>query len=358
MVHVWGNLSVLTSLLVQLLQGVKVYEFGTTLEENSRLVITNNVAAPEAFTLCIDFYTRLHKLRELLHTNYSGDLHIDIDFESEVIYLSIAGIWFLAIPESPPYIDLLTWETLCVSYDSNTQETIVAFRNTILVEENTSFPNRTLSRDFLNNLFIGERSRNFHFAGDITQVNIWSKVVDKEKLKNITNCASSNLQELPDILDWNDIDAKIEGGVIEKEFNEHPCKAESKQVQDILMPESPNSMFDAVKTCKLLQGNLSFPSNKDEIAPFIAKVKSRLPYSRCNTLVWSNYYQNSYAGDNWTIYESETTYWYPPFQHPGWMEWERGQPNGKHIQQCAAINMDGYLDDLKCTDKGFCFMCR
>ena len=219
------------------------------------------------------------------------DLEIDINDEDSIIYIHLAGIWYLAFPESPPNVQTLTWETLCVSYDPKTQAIQAAFRNRIVVDEKKMFPNRTLSRGFLKHISIGVRDSIYHFAGYITRVNIWSKVLDKDLLVNITNCNEANLAELPDIIDWNKVNATVEGGVVERKFDEYPCNSRSKQTQELLMPVSSNSMFDAVKICKLFRGNFSFPFHKEEISPFIDKVKAMLPDSQCpsgvNT-VWSN----------------------------------------------------------------------
>ena len=61
MVNVCGILFISVIFLDQFLEAVKIYEFGTTLEEKSRVVIKNNAPTPEAFTLCLDFYSRLDK---------------------------------------------------------------------------------------------------------------------------------------------------------------------------------------------------------------------------------------------------------------------------------------------------------
>ena len=158
----------LTISLGQLLEAVKVFEFGTTIEEKSKAVITSDKQTPEAFTLCLDFYCRLEKYRRLLQTKNPDDLEIQIGENSYVIYVRVAGIWYLAIPESPEYIDTLSWETLCLSFDIKTQAIKVAFRNRILVEEEKIFPNRTLSKDFLNYLSLGEKDKLNHFAGEYT----------------------------------------------------------------------------------------------------------------------------------------------------------------------------------------------
>ena len=372
-------------LLGQDIQAVKVYEFGITPEENAKLIITNDKPTPEAFTLCVDFSYRFEKNKRLLKTKNAEDLEIQIDrysneYESTVIRVRVAGIWYLTIPDwSPSWLDPFIWYTLCISYDIKTQEFILAFRNRLLVEEVNFVPNRTLPEDFLKYLSLGEKTSMFQFSGDLTRINIWSKVIDKETLKDITNCQDPSYKELPDILNWDYVEATIDGGVVEKELSDYPCKSGTNKFTQVLMAEPATSMFDAVKTCDLLGGSLSFPSNKEEVIPFLDNTRFMQPDSRCKSYIWSNFYKNSNADNNWTIYWSETTYKFPPFQYPGWLAWAPGQPNGgkkwsdsfvnkrnqvwknEEEEKCAGINIvkkNNHLDDLACEDTGYCFMCR
>ena len=147
----------LTIYLGQLLEAVKVFEFGTTIEKKSKAVITSDKQTPEAFTLCLDFYCRLEKYRRLLQTKNPDDLEIQIGENSYVIYVRVAGIWYLAIPESPEYIDTLSWETLCLLFDIKTQAIKLAFRNRTLVEEEKIFPNRIVKR--FSELFVSRGKR-------------------------------------------------------------------------------------------------------------------------------------------------------------------------------------------------------
>ena len=374
---VYVILSALVISLGQVIQAIKVYEFETTVEENSKLIIENAIPAPEAFTLCMDFYFLLETSVSLMKSKNPEDLDIQIRGKfSHLIHVRVAGIWYLAIPYQ---ISLYTWYSLCLSYDFKTQAFILALNNMILVEEEKKFPNRDLSKDFLSYLSIGERDGSFHLAGEVSRVNIWSKALDKEKLRDITNCDDSSSKEIPDVHNWENIDATIEGGVVEKELSDYPCKSGTNKFTQVLMAEPATSMFDAVKTCDLLGGSLSFPSNKEEVIPFLDNTRFMQPDSRCKSYIWSNFYKNSNADNNWTIYWSETTYKFPPFQYPGWLAWAPGQPNGgkkwsdafvnkrnqvwknEEEEKCAGINIvkkNNHLDDLACEDTGYCFMCR
>ena len=346
--------------LIYITHGLKVLTFSNTLEDTSRVTIIKDAPTPKEFTLCMDFYSRLDTVRRLLKSN--SDIEIQIELKGSVIYVKVAGIWYLAVPVSPAWVDTVTWGTICISYNSITQAVIVAFRNSIILAEEKIIANRTLSENFLKSLTLGEKVKSFHFAGDITRVNIWSKVLDDETLKKITNCGSSNYEELPDILNWDNVEVNLDGDIFEKDVDEYPCTSGSHEVHDLLMPYSANSMFEALKTCKVLGGNLNFPLEEKDVSPFVEKVKSKIDDSECDSYVWSNYYKNSYADNNWTVYESDTTFWYPPFENAGWLEFAVGQPNGLHLQPCAGIsikeNMQHLVYDLGCYHKGYCYMCR
>ena len=196
--------------------GFKVFEFPTSLEENSKVSIQNKVPTPEEFTLCMDFYSHLAIKARLLKSGDTEDIEIYLNEGGGYIYVQVAGIWYLAVPESPPWVDSLEWRSLCVSFNSKNQAVTIAFRSRIIVSEENIFPNRKLSDNFLNDLTLGEKVNLFYFTGYITRVNIWSKVLDDATLENITTCGSSNFEESPDILHWDNVKTKIEGGIIEK----------------------------------------------------------------------------------------------------------------------------------------------
>ena len=208
------------------LNGVKVFEFSTSQEDKTRAMIVNDAPTPDKFTLCLDFYSRLDTYRRLLKSRESSDIEIQVTEWGSGIYVKIAGIWYLAIPEDPDYIDTVTWGTICISYDSKSQAVTVAFRNSIVLTEEKIIPNRTLSADFLKSLTLGEKDSTLHFAGDITRVNIWSKTFDEETLKNITNCGFSDFDEVPDLLNWDNVEVVKEGEIIEKDVDEYPRDVE------------------------------------------------------------------------------------------------------------------------------------
>ena len=153
----------------------------------------------------MDIYYRLNSDRRLLRSEGSKDIDILITEDAQHIYILVAGIWSLAYPwDFGVWLDIVTWESLCVSYDSDDQALNIAFRNEIIFTTDEVFPNRKLTENFLKSLKLGEKDLKYEFVGDITRVNIWSKVLSNETMKGITNCGSSNnFTDIPDLLNWD-----------------------------------------------------------------------------------------------------------------------------------------------------------
>ena len=185
------------------------------------------------------------------------DIEIRVSESAYRFYIRVTGIWYLVIPEDPAWVDTVTWQSICVSYNSRDQAVTVAFRNRIIFTEKQEFPNRKLSGTFLKELSLGEKDSEFEFIGDITRVNIWSKVLDEETLKNITNCGSSYYSDVPDLLNWDNVEVTVQGDIIQKNVEDYPCNSASNNVHDVLMPISSESIFEALKTCKILGGKLN-----------------------------------------------------------------------------------------------------
>ena len=342
-------------------ESLKIFEFSSSLEDNSRVIVTNNAPTPTKFTLCMDFYSRMDPARKLL-TSKGEDIEIQIGAGGYIIYILVGGIWYLAVPESPPWVDTVTWATICVSYNSEDQAVTVAFRNNIIFAETEAYEERELSDNFLRELSLGEKNKEFQFIGDITRVNIWSTIFDEEVMKNITDCGASSYKETPDILNWDEADITVEGDVIEKEVDEYPCTFANNNIHDVLMPIPAESMFEALKTCKVLGGDLNFPLTLEEVEPLLASIRPKMLQSSCKSFLWSNYFKNEYVGNNWTVYESSNTYSYPPFKYPGWMEFAAGQPNGREYETCAGISLaqgkQNLFHDLDCYKEDYCYSCR
>ena len=339
---------------------LKIFEFPNTKVENSKVTIVNNSPTPEQFTLCLDFYNRLDSKRRLLASKGSKDLDIQISKDACRMNIRVAGIWYLALPY--PCVDLVKWLTLCISYNSEDQSFTLAFQNEILLVKKDSFPNRQLSNNFLKRLTLGEKDPKFKFVGDVTCVNIWSKVFNNDTLKSLSNCGLSNNEEIPDLLNWDNVQVTKEGVIEERDVEEYPCTNADNNVHDVLIPITTASMYDAVTNCKTLGGKFYFPLKEEEVSGFVDFVKSNMEDAKCGDYIWSNYVMNSYDGNNWTLYENSTAWSTPPYKYPGWLDFAVGQPNGGENEVCAGISLDpeepSLLHDLRCKDEGYCYVCR
>ena len=362
MFGVWKIVFILNITFVAHLRGLKIFEFPSSLEDESKVLITNDLRFVEKFTLCLDFYTRLDTRRRLLRSRDPSDLDIYIEEGGSVIWVKVVGIWYMALPQNPDFVRNLVWESLCVSFDSENHNVKVAFRNRIIVAEENILKGQKVSEDILTGLSLGEKDDRHRFSGYITRVNIWGEELDEETMTNITNCGYSHYNEIPDILEWDNVKTAIAGEIFEESVDEYPCTSGYTTTTSVLMPDSADSMFEAVQTCQVLGGHLHFPFQQEDFAPFFEDVKSKLEGSECGSYVWSNYIKNEYAMNNWTVYESEETVFVPPFKPAGWMRWAVGQPNGQHLQLCAGVELaqqeENLFFDLDCEEAGFCYVCR
>ena len=356
------TITILAALFHQPAFAFKVFEFSDTRKDDSQVTILNDVESPSNFTLCLDFYSRLDNRRQLLASQDPSDIQIVVEESGYEIHVQIAGVWFLTVPISPGWVDTVTWNTLCVTYNSVDQATVVALRGDIIFTEEKIYPNRKLSSRYLEKFILGRKDKEFHFIGKLTRINIWSKLLSEEALINITDCGSSIIEESPDVLDWKDIKFETTDDVIENDVESYPCNSESNNIHDVLIPVSVKSMAEAVSTCAVLGGKIHFPSSEEDVSVFMDNAITNQEKTNCNDFVWSNYYKNPYADNNWTLYEDLNTYMYPPFKPVGWLEFAMGEPNGREYQNCAAVSLDlnkpHLIYDLPCVKESVCYICR
>ena len=349
--------------MVSSIHGYKILEFSNAPEEESGVSLKSNAQLLDKFTLCLDFYSRLDIMRKILSSKDSKDIEIQINLNADRFYIMLKGVWYVAGVTDPGWVDSFKWETVCISYNTEDHAVIVAFRNKILVKKKNPelLASRKFSENFIQSLILGEKDMKFGYNGDITRLNIWSSVFSEEILKNMTNCGSSHYKDTPDVLNWDDVEFTIKGQILEKEVVEYPCTSSSSDINDVLMPFAAESKHDGYDTCKTLGGKLYFPSKEEELDSFVENAKSQVEKSPCDEYVWSNYYKNSYADNNWTVYDADT-YWFPPFEYPGWLEFAVGQPNGEDLESCAGIALnedeESLVHDLDCYSEGYCYMCR
>ena len=154
----------------------------------------------------------------------------------------------------------------------------------------------------------------------------------------------------------------VDSDIVEKNVEEYPCPSEASNIHDIVLPIAAKSMYEAKYNCAKLGGKLYFPSKEEDILPFVEEVKSNLDKVQCKKYVWTNFFENSYDGNNWTIYHNDSTYYLPPFEYPGWLEFAVGQPNGRDHESCAVLSLEAgeptLLHDVSCNSAGYCYQCR
>ena len=102
------------------------------------------------------------------------------------------------------------------------------------------------------------------FFGELSELNIWGKMLSTSALKNITkNC--SHVNPVPDVLQWsNDVSLKaLTGSITEVEINKLCSRGNQNitihKVLPILLDQ-----HDAIHACQILGSQLAYPKSQED----------------------------------------------------------------------------------------------
>ena len=130
---------------------------------------------------------------------------------------------------------------------------------------------------YLNELDMGSPSSQttysygVHFKGDLSELNIWSKLLSRDDMMKITKSCGQPKPK-PNLLIWSDHIRKtnIVGDHQEREIKELCSFASSKITYFKLIPNLLNQE-GALKTCKVLGGILAWPKSIEEYRTWNSK---------------------------------------------------------------------------------------
>ena len=350
--------------------GVKVLQFRHERGEGAA-TIRNNVGKtqPSNVSFCVDLDLKLVTPSRLLLTTEAEDLDIDIPESLDRFYTKLKGIWYLT-----PVRDLLSpysFGTYCMSYDSEQHSVIFAYNGHIIFEKTD--PLRlgvsNFSKNFPGNIILGLKDKSKSFTGDITRLNVWSKALTASQLKIKSSCdgMDDSLPEVgdPDLLDWETTEWDIPDGTKIKEIIAYPCSSNQVDLLDVLMPYAAVDLYDAIDTCTVLGGRMGPPDSEEDMNRMIAEAKGDMDKSDCIDYLWIPYHKNNEG--EWALFDGTKESLLPEFfKKPPWLEWEKSQPNGLDMEECAMVGISDTFGigasplayDADCIKPNNCFMCE
>ena len=164
------------------------------------------------------------------------------------------------------------------------------------------------------------------FVGNITQLNIWQKILSQQELLKISTC-TNNAEG--DVVSWSDqwkmINIKTYTVALESLCENTPSK--SVELLDIMR-------FDeAAFLCEGFGGELVVPKDYDHAADLVTKALQEHPECK---LYWGGLWDEKSEGQ-WVKHIDGQ-----PLDNVPWVP---GEPDGIHFENCGGIDYEGFIDD-------------
>ena len=194
--------------------------------------------------------------------------------------------------------------------------------------------------------------------GKVTDLQIFSKNLQEEEMRRITNCEE---RKEGDVLSWDNTDWVLRGdnniAVETLDFKHDICTFSKHSFH--LLPQK-RIFPDSVDSCTKLGGTLAEYASKDqyqEISQFLSKSKIRNSL-KCkvddNLSTWIG---NCDTEGRWKTYGT--------YQDVTFLPWDEGRPFGGDKHNCMRLKLNvggklasGVVTDEECEQVGYCPLCR
>lgn len=175
----------------------------------------------------------------------------------------------------------------------------------------------------------------YSFVGNITQVNLFQRLLSSEEIKDKANCKTDISG---DLLAWNSPNWIIKGAkVLDKRLLE-VCS--EKQPNDISLIENLN-FYDASYLCEGIGGQTLTPNTTKNILDLISNFEEEIRQNNC-TSFWTGIWDEEKEG-TWRYHggnRSVANY-----------TWGFDEPNGLKHENCAGFSATRGLSDYGCYGK-------
>ena len=234
------------------------------------------------------------------------------------------------------------WFFLCFTYNNENKRLEVYLNAETIFKEQIKHHLDTfvIDKDFLKFAKFGKVGR---FAGQLTDINIWSRILDGSEIRELFSCKV--LEKEPDILSWQSSNIISGSYIIVSEEKAHPCDKQTESevmVYDVNVGMEP--AMNVLRVCDALGGTMEAPSSKTELE-IIAKQTKRV-CNNCNK-IWIPIFKR--GKENWVDQKNEVALYLP---------WRKGQPNGGEYETCTRMltNRLAYYD-VACA-QAMMFYCK
>ena len=229
----------------------------------------------DIITVCIRFKNIGSMANQVLFSSY------DNDYESFGLYLEIEthrGFIFLddkpRIFKMPENLQPYMWHHFCINSNKKSYNVVIDGQQWYQANFSNDAPKMISFTRLALGFYRSKPSSNLqdyrNFYGEISELNIWSKVLSVKEMKSITgNCG--NVKSIPNILNWNqDASSFLNGNHTDKEIENlcqlgNPSAKTYKNIPDMLIPHH------AIDTCNILQADLAYPKDIEDYKTWMGK---------------------------------------------------------------------------------------
>ena len=179
-------------------------------------------------------------------------------------WLVIGGVW-TTVEFTRDFFVPDRWVFLCFTYN-NIKKKLEVYLNSekmfdkIIKKDLDSF---VLDKDFLQFEKIGMVGK---FAGRLTDLNIWSRILDSSEIMKLYTCEV--LGDGPDIVDWKSGQIVPGRTIVVSEEVTHPCKENSEDESEMIIYDVELKMEparSALRLCDALGGSMNSPKSLKDL---------------------------------------------------------------------------------------------
>ncbi|ROT73701.1 hypothetical protein C7M84_007864 [Penaeus vannamei] len=278
------------------------------------------------YTACLRFqFARLQRVNILLRVSTNGTrplLQLDINVEK----LRVVAAYQYRYLYLERWLQTRRWYSACLMYRRANQTVAGVVDGRIVAETNvvevTTTPATAITFGFI--------EPNIHpaisFIGNITQFNIWSRILSEDELSDQASCRSS---ALGDFVSW------------EEEWSVQNAIQYDLDLSDLCPKEAPLGFQifpvmghqEGTHVCEALGGTLTVPNSMAEVQHMYLSTQRRR--KNCK-LIWIGVTDEGEEG----VWRKERSGTLAPD-----LPWAFDEPNGQLYENCGGIDFEGVIDD-------------
>ena len=243
------------------------------LEQDKRTILslTENVEVNTPLTFCLRFNLQDRISERYMFTNKDDKLALKLSFPFDFGKVQVNGeVIYFKIPKDNG-IRPFYWHHICISLNEKLFMVVVDGKQwSNGTHKIKQFQSISLNQFFMGSMYKLGSLREDNFEGELSELNIWSDSLSMNNLIDITK-SCSHPKPLPDILQWLNITkSMLTGDNHQRQIKQLCSQGISETTYHKLIPHLQDQ-DGAMKTCKILNGQLASPKTLDEYKSWNSK---------------------------------------------------------------------------------------